>query len=468
MCVALMLPRTLEAMLPTSKEELTVKRLENLQPANRGKRYEISDTHVSGLRVRVGDSVVESGNHRRKGKAAQISFVLLARFKPNANPTRRTIGSFPEMTLNDARQNAVNWKMLIRAGIDPADEAKRARISAEQALLNRRSLSEVLDQYEREKLVALRRGSATRRALDGECGLLKEFSDREPSSILRSEIRDALRRRAELSPISANRQLAYTNAFFNWCATEEIIQENPARMISKPTKEIPRDRYHSAQELAEIWTAAQKLGYPFGPLIRLLILLPMRRAELAAMPVMEVDLGGADAIEGMWTLPAERTKRANALRVPLTRLAREIVREAMLDESRPQNSPFVFTTTGVTSVSGFGRAKRRLDRLIAEERANSAAEIGLETTPMAHWTFHDLRTTFTTLACEELKVDAAIADRILNHVASATTSKIMRVYNQSELLEPRRQALRAWEAFVRSEVIGDRDIAVVPIDRRRA
>lgn len=30
-------------------------------------------------------------------------------------------------------------------------------------------------------------------------------------------------------------------------------------------------------------------------------------------------------------------------------------------------------------------------------------------------------------------VDATVADRCLNHVGSATTSKIMRTYNQSEL-----------------------------------
>ena len=87
---------------------------------------------------------------------------------------------------------------------------------------------------------------------------------------------------------------------------------------------------------------------------------------------------------------------------------------------------------------------------------------------MPHWTFHDFRTTFTTLACEELGIDAAIADRILNHVASATTSKIMRVYNKSELFEQRRRALFAWEDLVRSRVIGEAPATVVSIQAARA
>ncbi len=447
--------------MPTPKEELTPKRLEALRPADTGQRYEIADTHVKGLRVRVGDAAVESGNRRRKGKAAQISFVLLARFKPKANPTRRTLGTFPEMMLADARQKAVVWKSLIRKGIDPADEAERIRIEAARALNNRRVLSDVLDQYEREKLVGLRRGKATRLALDGKCGLLAGFRSREPSSILRSEIRVALRKRALISPISANRQLAYAKAFFNWCVVEEVLPESPARSIPKPSPEIARDRHHSIEELREIWAAANRIEYPFGPLVRLLMVLPMRRGELAAMPIAELHLDDDDVDEGIWVLPADRTKRANALRVPLSPLARSIIMEAITDERRPENSPFVFTTTGNTSISGFAKAKRRLDRFIAEAREKVAAESNVQPTPMPHWTFHDLRTTFTTLACEELNVDAAVADRILNHVASATTSKIMRIYNMSELFEPRRHALRSWASLIDSQVASPDNISNV-------
>ena len=87
---------------------------------------------------------------------------------------------------------------------------------------------------------------------------------------------------------------------------------------------------------------------------------------------------------------------------------------------------------------------------------------------MSHWTFHDLRTTFTTLACDELQVDAAVADRILNHVASATTSKIMRIYNKSELFDARQKALGAWEGLVRRHVIGEKCPSVVQLRARRA
>jgi integrase len=455
-------------LMATAKEELTTKRLEALTPAVVGQRYEIADTHVSGLRVRVGDAILESTDRRRNGKAGQVSFVLLARFGPKANPTRRTLGSFPELTLSDARQKAIEWKVLIRRGIDPAEEAKHRKAEAERRRLSQRTIGEVLDQYEADRLVKLRRGKATRRALDGSCGLLTDFRDREPTSISRSDIRAALRKRAIASPISANRQLAYAKAFFNWCVAEELVSANPAQSIQKPSNERPRDRHHSLEELQEIWRAALELGYPFGHLVRLLIVLPMRREELAAMPTAEVDLGSEDATEGVWTLPAERTKRANALRVPLGSLARGIIREAVTHDARPKKSRFVFSTTETTSVSGFAKAKRRLDCTIAANRTKAAEASGVDPVAMPHWTFHDLRTSFTTVACEELGVDAAVADRILNHVASATTSKIMRVYNKSELFEQRRAALCAWENLVRERVIGEKSGKVVQIRAAQA
>ncbi|MXP14021.1 integrase arm-type DNA-binding domain-containing protein [Altererythrobacter confluentis] len=454
--------------MPTPKEELTVKRLENLIPALQGQRYEISDTHVKGMRVRVGDAAVESGDRRRKGKAAHISFVLLARFKLGASPTRRTLGTFPELSLTDARQKAVEWKALIRKGVDPADEIARVRRDEETARQNRRTLSEILDQYEREKLCNLRSGDATRRALDGKSGLLSTFLDREPSTITRAEIRAKVRSRAAESPISANRQLAYANAFFNWCLREEIVQENPARFIAKPSQEKSRDRYHSTDELREIWVATEKLGYPFGPWLRLVILLPMRRKELAAIPISEIELGDEDATESIWTLPAGRTKNASALKVPIPPLARSIILEAINDKGRPAKSPFVFSTTEKTPISGFAKAKRRLDSLIDRQRIESANEAAVDPVPMPHWTVHDLRTTFTTLACAKLNIDAGVADRILNHVASATTSKLTRTYNQFDLFERRREALYAWENFIRAEVIGPKSEKVVPIRQASA
>lgn len=73
---------------------------------------------------------------------------------------------------------------------------------------------------------------------------------------------------------------------------------------------------------------------------------------------------------------------------------------------------------------------------------------------MPHWRIHDLRTSFATQAADVLHIDIAVVDRMLNHVATATTSKVARIYNMSELYEPRREASNAWANLLESEVIG--------------
>jgi integrase len=433
---------------------LTKQAIEALIARARGKKgpqLELIDDREPGLRIRAGER--------------STKWSLSVRLKDGTR-TRVTLGPWPELGISDAREAARDAKKEIAKGIDPNAAKKEAKEAARVARRSRRSLKDVLDDYETAKLAHLRRGAATRRALDGKRGLLRDLANREPRSITRADIADAVRRHAKSSPIAANRALAYARAFFNWCVRQDILEGNPAANVEKPGKEKQRDRFHTLDELQEIWEAAGTLGYPFGPLYRLLTVLPMRREEIAAMPVAELDLGSDDdPTQGVWTLPAARTKRANALRVPLSPLARSIIKEALADPARPKDSPFVFSTTGETSISGFAKGKRRLDAAIENTRAKAAAKKGAEPQAMPHWTIHDLRTTFNTHACERLNVDAMVADRILNHVASATTSKIMRVYNKSELFDQRKAALCVWASMIESDVLKSAPAKVVPLRR---
>lgn len=422
-----------------SRNSLNQKAIEALIARSRegcGEQLELIDEREPGLRIRAGSRVV--------------TWSLLVRLK-SGKRIRVTLGSWPGIGIAEARKLAQDHKREIALGIDPNQKQLETRAAAAKEAVGQRKLAEVLDQYERVKLSQLRKGANARRAIDGRRGLLKDFAQKDIASISRSDVVEAVRQHAVDAPIAANRCLAYTKAFFNWCVDQEILEASPAVSVKKPSRERMRERYHSLDELVEIWAAMGQLGYPFGPLYRLLVVLPMRREEIAAMPLSELNLApNGNPDDAVWTLPATRTKRANALRVPLSPLARSIIVEALSAEDRPDGSPFVFSTTGHTSVSGYARAKRRLDRIISERRAAKAEQ--QEITEIEHWTMHDVRTTFSTLACEILGADIAVVDRILNHVATATTSKIMRVYNKSEFFEPRKRVLREWAELIEREV----------------
>lgn len=404
---------------------------------SKGKQFELADHREAGLRIRAGER--------------STTWLLNARLK-NGKRSRIKLGAWPSMGISDARKAAQVVKFDVASGSDPNEERRAALHQAAEAAANQRTLRDVLDLYQADRLSQLKRGVETRRALDGEMGLLHTLATRDPSSITRSELADLVRDQAARAPVAANRNLAYASAFFNWCLVEEIIENNPAQTIPKPTKEKPRDRCHSMGELREIWKAAETLGPPFDTLFKLLIVVPMRVSEIAEMPVSELALNSSEGDEGsVWTLAAARTKRENALRVPLPPLAKSLIMDAINAPSRPPDSPLVFTTTGDTPVSGFGRAKRRLDTAIKATREKAAKCNEVEAVMMLPWKTHDLRTTFATQACDLLGIEIQVADRILNHVASATTSKIMRVYNRSEMFEARKLAMNKWAGLVERE-----------------
>jgi hypothetical protein len=108
---------------PQRKQNLTDKGLKALKPAADGKPFEVMNSSMPALGMRVMGSGVKS-------------FILFRRFPGSDNPVRRSLGSYPAMTLAQAREKARQWLNLIEKGIDPAEEAKRlkeAAIEAERA-----------------------------------------------------------------------------------------------------------------------------------------------------------------------------------------------------------------------------------------------------------------------------------------------------------------------------------------------
>ncbi|MFM7404748.1 MAG: tyrosine-type recombinase/integrase [Erythrobacter sp.] len=406
----------------------------------KGQRIELHDAKESGLRIRIG----ERGAKWSVQKRTQGGRII-----------RIPLGSWPAVSIADARTAAQEAKREVEKGVNPNEQRKSAR--------NYSTLRDLLDLYDKAKLGKLRSGPGAKRAIES---ALAKLLDRDPAQLTRRDIASAIDKLAETAPIHANRTLAYVKAFFAWAVGRGHLSANPAAGISKPAAEVSRDRTPSLDELVEIWRAAESLGYPFGPAVRLLIATAMRREEISGMAASELDLSATG--DAVFTLPADRSKNGRAIRVPLSPLALEPLREALaarpvIDAKKGTRSDLLFTTTGETPASGWSRAKSRLDALIAKARRKAAEEAGCEPVDMPPWRLHDLRRSFATLACDVLHIDAATADRCLNHVGASTTSTISRVYGRSELFDQRKSALNAWGELLRSAIEPAAAENVVPI-----
>jgi integrase len=196
----------------------------------------------------------------------------------------------------------------------------------------------------------------TKRTLDRE--VKPALGGRPIREITRRDIRELVEGIVERgSPSQANHTLAYLRAMLNWAVDYDLIDANPANGFKMPAPLVERDRTLSDEEIRLFWCGCDGVGWPFGPLFQLLLLTAQRRDELAHANWKEFDLDRAS-----WMLPRERVKNDRAHLVHLSGRATKILKAL----PRIGEWGFLFTTTGETPVSGFGRARDRLTAVMVE------------------------------------------------------------------------------------------------------
>jgi integrase len=171
-------------------------------------------------------------------------------------------------------------------------------------------------------------------------------------------------------------------------------------------------------EVRRVWRAADLLGYPWAGYVKMLFLTGQRRTEVASMRWSDLDLGAAT-----WTLPADTTKSDRGHLVPLSSTA------VTLLKATPALGPYVWTSDGETHVSGYAKAKSRLDSFIKA--------VGTEPPP---WRLHDIRRTVATHLVR-LGVSETIVGRVLNHAPQGVTA---RTYALHSYAPEKRAALDTW------------------------
>jgi integrase len=352
-------------------------------------------------------------------------------------PKRRyTIGPHGSpWTPDTARAEARRILGLVAANRDPlAERSERRRRDANTVA---EIAADFIEKYARRRQKSWRE---TKRVFLSDMN--PAFGNKAIENVTRQDVVRLLDRVAERGPVMANRTLAYMRRFFNWCIERGYMEQNPCTGLRSFGEAVSRDRTLDDGELVEVWQAAEHVGSVWAPLIKLLILTAQRRSEVAEMRWSEIDF-----VRRTWTIPAERAKNKRAHDVPLADTALATLeaqpRLSFQDQVGSMvESPFVFTTTGKTPVSGFSKAKQILDRAILEARRESDPDAQA----MPHWTFHDLRRTATT-GMARLGIHPHIADAVLNH-KEGTIRGVAAVYNRHAYLDERRRALEAWEAHL--------------------
>jgi integrase len=400
------------------KRTLNDRIIKSCKPATSG-RYEIMDTVVPGFGIRVTDSGTKT-------------FILVARYPGSENPTRRSLGEYGELTLEAARTRARSWHELLRRGVDPAMDEERQRLSAQRKRKN--TFAAVAEDFIRDKLPSERKGREVEQDIRRE--LIPAWGGRPIADITPLDVRAVVRAVKDRGAIyQAHNMLVIVRRMFNWVIDQHVygLETSPCDRLKPRTligEKKARQRILSPAELRALWKASETMGYPYGPLLRLLALTGARKSEVADASWSEFDLE-----HKLWTIPAARMKADAAHIVPLSEATIEILQS--LPRFKKGNHLFS-TTFGARPVNGFSKAKEILDREMAKVLGASVDA----------YVFHDIRRTVRT----QLSAIPGISDLVRELVIGHSRPGLHRVYDQYAYLDEKRHALQAWAARLRDIV----------------
>ena len=245
------------------------------------------------------------------------------------------------------------------------------------------------------------------------------------------------------------------SGLFNWAAEagRDYVTASPCVNLPKLDPEHPRTRVLSADEIRIFWHGLDRDDLPWDRRTRLALkfelVTMLRSGELLAAHRNELfDLDGENP---RFDVPLKRVKKRRVIQQPLSDLAVEIIREALISDKQQ----YVFASP---------LGDQPMNRKVMATALRGTKVKGEVKTPgicalldLRLFTPHDLRRTAATLA-GDLGFDDAWIAKCLDHAASKKQERIVpsvtgKVYNHSKRMKEKRAVLDGIAAELR-RIIG--------------
>ncbi|OGT63089.1 MAG: hypothetical protein A3E85_03855 [Gammaproteobacteria bacterium RIFCSPHIGHO2_12_FULL_45_12] len=432
--------------------KLTAKKVENALP--RKKEYKLHDGGGLFLRIRPSGA-----------KSWLFSFSL-----PNDSKLiRMTLGSLKDISLKEARARLPELHDQVSQGIDPrhgraAKQAENTSAITMQKLFN--------DWIEFVKLAGEITPTWIKRHEDRwRLHLRKKLGNLFAKDVTRAHLSGALDAMARKGIKEETRKALTTlNLMLDYGLTRHSIESNPARML-KPkdfaaSANRSRDRVLALAELKMLWQILDKTIYlkikneykpAMNPVIstaiKLLILTGARRTEVAAMRWDELKLEN-----GIWLLPANRTKNRQAHTIYLSQIVINLINDL---NNLTGQSEFVFDNgEGHIHPDSLTSAINRLTKVPDDPKSMKRASTA-PLSDMKPFTVHDIRRSAATAWGEYLKVQPHVIEQMLNH---QPLNKLVATYQRATYAEEQKAAWLAWGEMVEHQIAKEPN-NIIPINR---
>jgi len=238
------------------------------------------------------------------------AFVL--NYTVSGRERRITIGSYPEWSVQAARDQATKLKREVDLGGDP--------LSKREADRDAPTVQDLFDRYAEEHLPRKAARSAADDASMWKTYVLPKLGRLKLRDLSTSDV-DALHRAiSRLHQTRANRVIEVLRKGLTLAVRWGWVEQNVASGVQR-NPEQPRQRYLSDREIAYVSVAMDHCAEQLSSdAIRLLMLTGARRGEVLAAEWSQFDLQA-----GVWTKPSHHTKQRREHRVPLSAPAQQLL-----------------------------------------------------------------------------------------------------------------------------------------------
>lgn len=342
-------------------------------------------------------------------------------YKPySKSRTNIGLGSYPEVTLSEARRIRDDYRSLLAKDIDPKDQ--RDEHNRQQKLAHSNTLKAITEEWIKVKQSQVSKDHAADIFRSFELHLFPALGKYPLHKIKAPIAIDTLK------PIQAKGQLDLVkrlaqrlNEVMNYAVNSGIIEHNPLTGITNAFQAAQKSHYATLkpEELPELIDAIHKAN--INHMTRLLILWQLhtmvRPGEAAGTRWDEIDFK-----EKLWKIPAARMKKKKDHTVPLSNQAMELLIEL---KEKTGTKQYVFHS--VRTKTGF----------LNESTANVALKrMGFHGRLVAHGLRALASTTLNEQGFDPDVIEAALAHVDKNDVRAA--------YNRAEYIERRRPMMQWW------------------------
>jgi integrase len=354
------------------------------------------------------------------------------------------LGGFPDVPLADARAAARKARELIRAGVDPIEEARSAVSARRASQAKDMTFKAATAAY----IAAHEAGWRNAKHAQQWKNTLATYADPHVGDLLVRDV-ELTHVLAILEPIwkakteTATRLRGRIEQILDWATARGHRQGlNPARwrghldkLLARPSK-VTRVAHRAALPVSEVGpfvTALRGLDGMGAKALEFAILTAARSGEVRGATWAEIDLQA-----GVWTVPGERMKAGREHRVPLSGPVLAILK------ALPQG-------VGADLVFPAPRGGQLSDMtLTAVVRRMRVAAVP-----------HGFRSTFRDWASERTNYPRDAAEMALAHTIG---DKVEAAYRRGDLFDKRRRMMTDWASFCGQPVVSDE---VIPMNRRR-